>query len=79
MTGLGDTMRGGNSRGHITLPAAGQDERSCSRECHQKKEGSWQPEEDPVGYFGNQDPERMFKLVPLVRGYQKKAEVWWWA
>jgi len=55
--GLGDTTRGGNSRGHIAPPAEAQEERSCSRGCHLKEEGSWQMEEDPVSYFGKQDPE----------------------
>jgi len=73
--GLGDTTRGGNSRGHIAPPAEAQEERSSLRGCRLKKEGSWQPEEDPVGYFGKQDPERRFKHAPLVRGHQKGAEV----
>jgi len=73
--GLGDTQRAGNSRGHIALPAEAQEEQPSSRECHQKKEGSWQPEEDPVGYFGKPDPGRRFKHAPLVRGHQKGAEV----
>jgi len=77
--GLGDTTRGGNSGGNIAPPAEAQEERSSSRECHLKKEGSWPPEEDPVGYVGKQDPKRRFKHTPLVRGHQKGAEVWSWA
>ena len=75
MLGHGDTQRGGNSRGHIAPRAEAQEEQPCSRECHQKEEGWWQPEEDPVGYFGKQDPEIGFKHAPLVRGHQKGAEV----
>jgi len=73
--GLGDTTRGGNSRKHIAPPAEAQEERPSSRRCRLKKEGSWQSEEDPVGYFRKQDPERRFKHAPLVRGHQKGAEV----
>jgi len=73
--GLGDTARGGNSQGHIAPPAEAQEERTSSRGCRLKKEGSWQKEEDLVGYFGKQDPERRFKHAPLVRGHQKGAEV----
>jgi len=73
--GLGDTTRGGNSRGHTAPPAEAQEERSSSRGCRLKKKGSWQMEEDLVRYFGKQDPERRFKHVPLVRGHQKGAEV----
>jgi len=64
--GFGDTQRGGNSRGHIAPPAEAQEERLRSRECHQKEEGSWQSEGDPVGYFGKEDSERRFKHAPLV-------------
>jgi len=66
MMGLGDTTRGGNSRGHIAPLAKAQEERSSSRGCRLKQEGSWQSEEDPVGYFGKQDLERRFKHAPLV-------------
>jgi len=79
MMGLGDTMRGGNSRGHIAPPAEAQEEQSSSRGCRLKKDGSWQSEKDPVSYFGKQDPERWCKPAPLVRGHQKGTEVWWWA
>ena len=64
MIGLGDTTRGGNSRGHIAPPAEAQDERTSSRGCRLKEEGSWQPEEDPVGYFGKQDPKEGLNLSP---------------
>jgi len=67
--GLGDTQRGGNSRGHIAPPAEAQEERSSSRGCRLKKEGLWQEEEDLVGYFGKQDSERRFKHAPLVHGH----------
>jgi len=77
--GLGDTQRGGNSREQTALPAEAQEEQLSSREYHQTKEGLWQPKEDPVGYFGKQNPERRFKLAPLVRGHQEGTEVWWWA
>jgi len=40
-----------------------------------KEEGLWQSEEDAVGYFGKQDPERRFKHAPLVRGHQKGRDV----
>jgi len=73
--GLGDTQRGGNSRGHIAPPAEAQEERPSSRGCRLIKKGSWQSEEDPVGYFGKQDPERRFKHVPQVQEHQKGAEV----
>jgi len=73
--GLGDTTRGGNSREDIAPPAEAQEERPSSRGCRLKKEGSWQSEEDPVGYFGKQDPERRFKHAPLVQGHQKGEEV----
>jgi len=79
MMGLGDTTRGDNSPGHITPPAKAQEGRPSSRGCRLNKEGSWQSEEDLVGYFGKQDSERRFKHAPLVRGHQKGAEVWWWA
>jgi len=79
MMGLGDTTRGGKSRGHIALPAEAQEEQLSWRGCRLKKEGSWQLEEDPVTYFGKQAPERRFKHAPLVRGHQKGAVVWWWA
>ena len=75
MMGLGDTTRGCNSRGHIAPPAEAQEERPSWRECHRKEQGWWQPEEDPVGYFGKRNPERRFKHAPLVRGHQKGAEV----
>jgi len=64
--GLGETQRGGNSRGHIALPAEAQEERPSSVGCGLTKEGSWQSEEDPVGYFGKQDLERRFKHASLV-------------
>jgi len=66
---------GGNSRGHIALPAEAQEEPSSSRGCRLKKAGWWQSAEDPVRYFGKQDPERRFKPAPLVQGYQEGAEV----
>ena len=64
--GLGDITRGGNSRGHIAPPAEAREERSSSRGCCLKREGSWQSVEDPVGDFGKRDPERRFKHAPLV-------------
>ena len=70
-----DTQRGGNSRGHIARPAEAQEERPSSRGCLLEKKGFWQSEEDPVGYFGKQDPERRFKHASLVRGHQKGSEV----
>jgi len=73
--GLGNTRGEKSSRGHIAPPAKAQEERPSSRGCRLKQEGLWQSEEDPVGYFGKQDPERRFKHVPLVRGDQKGAEV----
>jgi len=79
MTGLGDTQGEKSPRRHIAPPAEAQEEQPSLRECNQKKEGSWQPENDPVGYFGKHHPERRFKLAPLVRGHQKGTEVWWWA
>jgi len=79
MMGLGDTRGEKRSRRHIAPPAEAQEEQPSSRECHQKKEGLWEPENDPVGYFEKRNPERRFKLVPLVRGHQKGNEVWWWA
>jgi len=75
MMGLGDTTRRGNSRGQIARPAEAQEEQPSLRECHQKKEGSWQPEEDPVVYFWKQETERTFKCTPLVQGHQEGAEV----
>jgi len=75
MMGLGDTTRGGNSRGHSAPPAKAQEERSSSSGCRLKKEGSWQSDEDPDGNFGKQDLERRFKDAPLVRGHLKGAEV----
>jgi len=78
MMGIGDTTGGCNSRGHIAPPAKVQEERPSSRGCRLKKEGLWQSEEDPVRYFGKQDPERRFKHAPLVYEHQKGAEVWWW-
>jgi len=68
-----------NTRGHIAPPAEAQEERPSSRGCRLKKEGWWQLEEDPVGYFGKEDPERRFQHAPLVKGDQKGAEVWRWA
>jgi len=73
--GLGDAQRGGNSPRHIAPPAEAQEERQSSRGCRLTKVGLWQSEEDPVGYFGKQDPERRFKHAPLVEGHQKGAEV----
>jgi len=64
--GLGDTRGERSFRRHIALPAEAQEEQPSSRECHQKKEGSWQLENDQVGYFGKRNPERRFKLTPLV-------------
>jgi len=64
--GLEDTQSGGNSWGHIEQPAAAQEQRPGSRGSRLMKAGSWQSEEDPVGYFGKQDPERRFKHAPLV-------------
>ena len=75
MTGLGDTTRGGNSRGHIAPLAEAQESNQVREKCRPVKEGSWQSEEDPVGYFGKQDTERRFKHAPLVLGHQKGAEV----
>jgi len=75
MMGLRDRTRGGTSRGHTALPAKAREERSSSRGCRLKKEGSWQSQEDPVAYFGKEDPERGFKHALLVRGQQKVAEV----
>jgi len=59
MMGLGDTTRGRCSQGHIAPPAEAQEERPSSRGCRLKKEGSWQSEQDPVSYFGKQDPDEM--------------------
>ena len=73
--GLGDTQREGNSRGHIAPPAEAQEEQPSSRQCHQKAEGSWQPEEDAVSYFGKRNLERRSKHAPLVHGHQTGAEV----
>ena len=75
MLGLGETQRGSNSREHIALPAEAQEERPSLRGCRLKKKGSWQSEEDRVGYFGKQDPERRFKYGRLVLRHQKGAEV----
>jgi len=75
MMGLGDTMRGCNSPGQIAPQAEAPEERPSSRGWRLKEEGMWQSEEDPVGYFGKQDPERRFKHAPLVLGHQKGAEV----
>ena len=75
----------GTNKGEVTPggfqppPAAAQEERTSSRGCRLKKGGSWQSEADPVAYFGKQDLERRFKLVPLVQGPQMGTEVWWWA
>ena len=78
MMGLGDTQGEKSSRRHIAPPAEAQEEQLSSRESRQTKEGSWQPEDNLVSYFAKQDPERRFKLVPLVREHQKGIEVWWW-
>jgi len=75
MMGLGETTRGCNSWGHIAPPAEAQEEPSSSKGCCLKEEGSWQSEEDAVGYFGKQDPERRFKHAHLVQGHLKGAEV----
>ena len=75
MLGLGDTRRGNISRRNIAQPAAAQEVQSISRKGRLKKEGSWQSEKDPVGYFGKRDAERRFKHAPLVQGHQKGAEV----
>jgi len=75
MMGLGDTQRGGNSRGHIAPAGEAQEEQPSARGSRLKQEGSWQSEEDPESYFGKQDPERRFKHAALVQGHQKEAEV----
>jgi len=75
MMGLGNTTRGETLLEAYSLAAEAQEEQPSSRECRQTMEGSWQPEDDPVSYFGKQDQERRFKLVPLVRGHQKGAKV----
>ena len=64
-----------SSRRHIAPPAKTQEEQPSSREWPQQEEDSWQSEEDPVSYFGKQDPERRFKHAPLVPGHQMGAEV----
>jgi len=75
MMGLGDTTRGGNSRGQIAPPTEAQESNRVRGKCHPVKEGSWQSEEVLVGYFGKQDTQRRFKHAPLVLGHQKGAEV----
>jgi len=77
MIGLGDSRVEKSSLRHIAPTAKAQEEQPSWRECRQTKQGSWQPEDNPVGSFGKQDPERRFKLVPLVRGHEKGTEVWW--
>jgi len=72
--GLGDARGEKSSRRHIAPPPDAQEGQPSSRECHQKKEGWWQPENYLVGYFGKMDPQRRFKLDPLVRGHQKGTE-----
>jgi len=58
MMGLGDTQRGDNSPG-LKDPASRGSGRAIEFERMPPKEkDSWQSEEDPVGYFGKQDPER---------------------
>jgi len=60
MMGLGDTTRGEKLRRHIALPAEAQEKQLSSRECRQTEEGLRQSEEDQVGHFGKQHPERRF-------------------
>jgi len=79
MMGLRDNQGEKSSRRLIAPPAKAQEEQPTSRECRQKKERSWQLENDLVGYFRKQDPQRRFKLAPLVQGPQKGTEAWWWA
>jgi len=59
MLGLRDTMRGNNSRRHIAPPVEVQEEQRRSRESRLTKEELWQSEEDPVGYFGKHDLDKM--------------------
>jgi len=66
MMGLGDTTRGNNSRGHMAPLAEAQGEQPSSREVSPVKEGSWQSEEDLVGYFRNRSWERKDNMTPLV-------------
>jgi len=66
MIGLGDTQRGGNSRGQIAPPAKAQEEQPSSRGCRLEKEGLWQSDNDPVGHFEKQDLERRFKHALIV-------------
>jgi len=79
MMGLGDTLRGEKLPEPYSPASNGSGRGTEFERMSPKEQGSWQLEEDPVVYFRKQDPERRFKHAPLLRGHQKRAEVWWWA
>jgi len=78
MMGHGDRTRGEKLPEAYSPASRGSGRASEFQGMPQAKEGSWQPQDKPVGYFRKQDPERRFILAPLVRGHQKGTDVWWW-
>jgi len=59
MKGLRNTRRGNNSRRHIDLQGEPAEEEPSLRESRLKKEGWMQLEEDPVGYLGKTNSDKM--------------------